>query len=98
MYDVWEGLRLLYTFGLFSNAVLQRPGELLAQVVADCEQPVARHEGRPAVPARRFRGFWYQARSWPHPRWVIAKAEANAQGTNRRFVVSSLRGRSCWSM
>jgi len=42
------------------------------------------------VPARLFTGFGYQVRSWPHPRWVIAKVEANAQGTNCRLVVSSL--------
>jgi len=43
-------------------------------------------------PQRLFDGFWYQAASWPCPRWVIVKAEANAQGTNRRFVVSNRPG------
>jgi len=95
MYDVCERLRLLYIFGLSSNAVLQRHSdELLAQAVADWEQERqrARREGREAVPQRLFTGFWYQAGSWPHARWVIAKAEANAQGTNRRFVVSNRPG------
>ena len=95
MYDVCERLRLLYTFGLSSNAVLQRRSdELLAQAVAgwEQEQQAARREGRPAAPQRLFTGFWYQAASWPHPRWVIAKAEAHAQGTNRRFVVSNRPG------
>jgi len=95
MYDVCERLRLLYTFGLSSNAVLQRHSEeLLAQAVAgwEQEQQAARREGRPAVPQRLFTGFWYQAGSWPHPRWVIAKAEAHAQGTNRRFIVSNRPG------
>src|SRR5262249_30277723 len=44
------------------------------------------------VPQRLFTGFWYQAGSWPEPRWVIAKAEAHAQGTNRRFIVSNRPG------
>jgi hypothetical protein len=95
MYDVCERLQLLYTFGLSSNAVLQRLSEdLLAQAVAawEQEQQAARRAGRPAVPQRLFQGFWYQAGSWPHARWVIAKAEANAQGTNRRFVVSNRPG------
>ncbi len=95
MYDVCERLRLLYTFGLSSNAVLQRRSDaLLAQAVAgwEQEQQAARREGRPALPQRLFVGFWYQAGSWPYPRWVIAKAEANAQGTNRRFVVSNRPG------
>jgi hypothetical protein len=39
-----------------------------------------------------FAGFWYQAQTWPYPRWVIVKAEANAQGTNRRFVVTNRPG------
>src|SRR5207248_1873674 len=33
-----------------------------------------------------------QAGTWPQPRWVVAKAEANDQGTNRRFVVSNRPG------
>jgi hypothetical protein len=95
MYDVCERLRLFYTFGLSSNAVLQRHSdELLAQAVAGWEQErqAARQEQRPAVPQRLFTGFWYQAASWPQPRWVIAKAEAHAQGTNRRFTVSNRPG------
>jgi hypothetical protein len=95
MYDVCERLRLLYTFGLSSNAVLQRHSDaLLARAVAgwEQEQQAARREGRPAMPQRLFLGFWYQAGSWPQPRWVIAKAEAHAQGTNRRFVVRNRPG------
>jgi hypothetical protein len=95
MYDICERLNLLYTFGLSSNAVLQRNSdELLAQAVADWERErqAARQEDRPAVPPRLFNGFWYQAASWPRARWVIAKAEANAQGTNRRFIVTNRPG------
>jgi Transposase DDE domain group 1 len=97
MYDVCERLRLLYTLGLSSNAVLQRNSEpLLAQAVQswEQEQQAARREGRPPVPQRLFEGFWYQAASWPQPRWVIAKAEAHAQGTNRRFIVTNRPGAS----
>ena len=47
---------------------------------------------RPAVPSRLFTGFWYQAGTWPCARYVVAKAEANAQETNRRFVVSNRPG------
>jgi DDE family transposase len=97
MYAVSERLELLYTFGLSSNAVLQRHSdELLARAVAgwEQEQQAARQQSRPAVPQRLFTGFWYQAGSWPQPRWVIAKAEANAQGTNRRFIVTNRPGAS----
>ena len=39
-----------------------------------------------------FTCFWYQARTWPCARYVVAKAEANDRGTNRRFVVSNRPG------
>ena len=44
------------------------------------------------MPSRLFAGFWYQAATWPRPRWVVAKAEANDRGTNRRFVVTNRPG------
>jgi hypothetical protein len=97
MYEVCERLGLLYTFGLSSNAVLQRDSEaLLAQAVQswEQEQQAARREGRAPVVQRLFQGFWYRAASWPQPRWVIAKAEAHAQGTNRRFIVTNRPGAS----
>jgi hypothetical protein len=95
MYEVCERLGLLYTFGLSANKVLQRRvAELLAQAVAAyCEDQVrARQEERPALPSRLFTGFWYQAGSWDQPRYVVAKVEANDQGTNRRFVVTNRPG------
>jgi len=85
MYAVCERLGIFYTFGLGTNAVLQRETEeLLAEAVRRFEQT--------REPQRLFTGFWYQAGSWPCPRWVVAKAEANRQGTNRRFVVSNRPG------
>jgi hypothetical protein len=46
----------------------------------------------PGLPSRLFSGVWYQAGTWPQPRWVVAKAEANDRGTNRRFVVTNRPG------
>jgi hypothetical protein len=97
MYDVCERFRVIYTFGLSANAVLQRETEsLLAEAVAgyERERQAARQQDppRPPVPSRLFTGFWYQAGTWPQPRWVVAKAEANDRGTNRRFVVSNRPG------
>jgi hypothetical protein len=43
-------------------------------------------------PQRLFCAFWYRADSWPVQRWVIVKCEANAQGTNRRAVVTNRPG------
>src|SRR5262249_8086282 len=97
MYDVCEELRVSYTFGLSANPVLQRETDgLLAEAGAaqDGERQGARRRvpRRPAVPSRLFAGFWYQAGTWPQPRWVVAKAEANDRGTNRRFVVTNRPG------
>jgi hypothetical protein len=97
MYGACEGLRVSYTFGLSTNAVLQRETEgLLAQAVAgyERERQTARQQEplRPPLPSRLFTGFWYQAGTWPRPRWVVAKAEANDRGTNRRFVVTNRSG------
>jgi Transposase DDE domain group 1 len=96
-YEVCEGLRVSYAFGLGINALLQRETEgLLAEAVAayERERQAARQQDppRPPAPSRLFAGFWYQAGSWPQPRWVVAKAEANDRGTNRRFVVSNRPG------
>jgi hypothetical protein len=97
MYEVCEGLRVSYTFGLSTNPDLRRETErLLAEAVAayERERQAARQQEptRPAVPSRLFTGFWYQAGTWPQPRWVVAKAEANDRGTNRRFVVTNRPG------
>src|SRR6516225_2304243 len=97
MYEVCEGLNVSYTFGLSANAVLQRATEgLLAEAVAayEAERQAARQQDppRPPVPSRLFTGLWYQAGTWPQARWVVAKAEANDQGTNRRFVVTNRPG------
>jgi hypothetical protein len=85
MYDICERLQLEYTFGLASNPVLQKRSETLLAAA------VHRFEAT-GEPQRLFAGFWYRANTWPFPRWVIVKAEANAQGTNRRFIVSNRPG------
>jgi Transposase DDE domain group 1 len=89
MYNVCERLGLEYTFGLAANVVLQREtADLLAEAVQRFAQT--------RQPQRLFAGFWYQAGTWDRPRWVIAKAEAHAPGTNRRFIVSNRPGARAW--
>ena len=85
MYEMCERLEITYTFGLSTNAVLKRESEdLLAEAVRLWEQT--------GQEQRLFQGFWYCAGTWRVPRWVVVKAEANAQGTNRRFVVTNRLG------
>jgi len=74
-----------YSIGLGMNPVLQRLSEpLLKQAIAQWEAT--------GQPQRLFDAFWYRAESWPVPRWVVMKAEANAAGTNRRAVVTNRPG------
>jgi hypothetical protein len=85
MFEICEGLRITYTFGMRMNAVLKRESDFLL------EEAVRRHE-ETGESQRLFCAFEYQAGSWPHPRATIVKCEANAQGTNRRAVVTNRLG------
>ncbi len=85
MYEVCEQLSIDYTFGIAANNILKKRSDALVK------QAVARFEAT-GQPQRLFDAFWYQAGTWAIPRWVIVKAEANAQGTNRRFIVTSRSG------
>jgi hypothetical protein len=84
-YLLLESLGVDYTLGLAMNAVLKRRSdELLAEAVRNYQET--------GQPQRLFTAFDYQAASWPEPRWTIIKAEAHAQGTNRRAVVTNRPG------
>jgi len=41
---------------------------------------------------RYVAGFWHRAGSWSRKRRIIYKVEVNAEGTNRRFVVTNMKG------
>ncbi len=84
-YLACEALRIEYTIGLGMNAVLQRQSNALL------EQARQQYE-ETGQPQRLFTGFFYQAGTWDQPRWVVVKCEVNAQGTNRRAVVSNRPG------
>ena len=85
MYAACERLEIDFTIGIGMNATLKRRSDALLQHVV--EQFDATGE-----PQREFCAFWYQAGSWPAARWVVVKCEANAQGTNRRAVVTNRPG------
>lgn len=85
MYEVSERRDVIYTYGLATNAVLQRERDAL-------QAEAVRLWDETHVSQRLFAGFWYQAGTWSVPRWVVVKAEANAQGTNRRFVTTNRPG------
>ena len=83
LYETCEDLRIDYSIGMYP-AIKQQSAALLQQAVdqyADTSRP-----------QRLFTGFSYQAGSWPMPRWVVVKCEANSPGTNRRAVVTNRPG------
>ena len=85
LYRLCERLDVEYSIGLGMNRVLKRNSEeLLQKAIEQYEQT--------GQPQRLFMGFDYQANSWQKPRWVVVKCEANAQGTNRRAVVTNRPG------
>jgi hypothetical protein len=86
MYEYCEAQGLLYAFGYATNPVLKRrTAELLAEV--------ERQQAESGAHVQQFVAFEdYQAGSWSRPRRIVAKVEANRQGTNRRFVVTNLSG------
>jgi len=79
-----EENRVHFVFGLAKNARLSRIlGKELHEAKVQFEAT--------SQPARVFKEFTYQTRkSWSRPRRVVGKAEHLAQGSNPRFVVSSL--------
>jgi hypothetical protein len=85
MYDVCERLQLDYTFGLSANRVLKEISDPLLQ------QAVQRFE-QTCESQRLFTQTLYRAGTWKHFRRVIVKAECNAIGTNRRFIVTNRPG------
>jgi len=85
MYQTCDELRVTFTFGLGMNAVLKRfSADLLAQAEAQYQTS--------GQPQRLFLKREYQARTWATPRQIVIKAEAHAQGTNRRAVITNRAG------
>jgi hypothetical protein len=85
LYEACERLGVEYSIGLGMNQVLKRQSEELL------EQAVKQQEST-GESQRLFTAFDYQASTWPSPRWVVVKCEANAKGTNRRAVVTNRPG------
>jgi hypothetical protein len=85
MYAICEQLEIDYTLGLGMNARLKQLSDPLLH------EAVARWEASGQA-QRLFTATWYRAESWPAQRWVVLKCEANAQGTNRRAVVTNRAG------
>lgn len=86
MYQYCEENGLFYALGYASNEVLKRRTARHLETV----RLAAKMWGQKVQHFEVLED--YQAGSWPHPRRLLAKLEANDQGTNRRFVVTNLSG------
>ena len=85
MYNVCEELRLSHTLGIGMNSRLRElSDDLLKQAVKDFD--------RTQTPQRLFLAVRYQAGTWAAAQPIVIKAEAHAQGTNRRAVVTNRPG------
>jgi len=84
-YEGCEQALVEYTIGIGMNAVLRRESDALLQEASQKYEETGQTQ-------RLFTGFWYQAGTWPEPRWVVVKCEVGPQGTNRRAVVSNRPG------
>jgi hypothetical protein len=86
MYQYCEENGLLYALGYANNSVLKRRTAQRLETLRLAAKVWGEH-------LQDFQVLEdYQAESWPHPRRVLVKLEANAMGTNRRFVVTNLSG------
>ena len=86
VYDWCEAQKppVRYVLGLPPNSRLNE----LAQPYMDAAKAEFAATGQPV---RRFYEFEYAAKTWPHPRRVILKAEVTAAGPNPRFVVTNMK-------
>lgn len=85
MYDVCRELRIDFTFGIGMNSRLRDLSEDLQKQASQAYETT--HQ-----PQRLFMLVDYQAENWPESQPVVIKAEAHAQGTNRRAVVTNRPG------
>jgi hypothetical protein len=85
VYRACEQLDLYYTIGIGMNSRIKKLSDSLL------DEAVRRFEDT-GQSQRLFCAFWCRADSWLAQRWVVVKCEANAQGTNRRAVVTNRPG------
>jgi len=82
-----EAMRCDYVLGFAINSKLL---EIAAPWREHCD--MRRSKMKPTV--RRFHQLSYRAREWSRLRKVIARVEATPMGTDVRFIVTNLEGRS----
>jgi hypothetical protein len=76
-----------YAIGIGRNSRLQAGAQRL-------ERRLAKRYRRTGEPQRSFSSFRYRAHPWSHQRRICYKAEHAVAGSNLRFLVTNLSGRS----
>jgi hypothetical protein len=85
--DFCRAARIDFVLGVAATTTLRRHVETPEASTA------ARHAASPAAgKRRRYKAFFDGARSWSRIERIIARVEAGPQGTDTRFVVTSLAG------
>ena len=87
LYEFCEFFGVQYAIGIGNNSRLQGKAQRL-------QGRIARRYRRTGQPQRSFSSFRYRAHPWSHQRRICYKAEHTAAGTNLRFLVTNLSGRS----
>jgi hypothetical protein len=88
LYGYCEERKIGYLIGLPANSVLKERTEW----ALDWLHTRFADDGQPH---RWVGGFRYRAGSWEKSRRILYTAEVNAEGTNRRFVVTTMKGLPC---
>ena len=87
VYELCEQEDVKYAFGIIGNSVLQRKA---AKLLTKAKR-VYKKTGKAT---RFYTSFLYSAKSWKRKRRICVKAECNSEGTNLRFIVTNMKGRS----
>jgi hypothetical protein len=85
VYETCESLGVQYLISLARNGRLQ---EMAAPLMSESRAAHAKDGQK----TRHFGEVSYAAKTWPHERRVIVKAEVMKQGENPRFVVTNCSG------
>jgi hypothetical protein len=87
LYEFCEFFGIQYAIGMPTNPLFQRRANRL-------QRRLARRYRRTHRPQRSFSSFLHRAQRWSHQRRICYKAEHAEAGTNLRFLVTNLPGRS----
>jgi hypothetical protein len=87
LYEFCEFFGIPYAIGKPTNPLFQRRAHRL-------QRRLARRYRRTAGPQRSFSSFLHRAQRWSRQRRICYKSEHTDSGTNLRFLVTNLKGRS----